>query len=77
MRRWLAIGLAVAGLGGCVGDVSVDDVSFPCRTPEDCAEGFICAEDRFVCVPSDQPSPTDAGTADTSPADSATADLGL
>lgn len=42
------LGAAVAG--ACLGDWGFD-APFPCRAPEDCVEGYECAEGRWVCVP--------------------------
>lgn len=43
--------LAAALLGhGCLGDWGYDR-PFPCRAPEDCVDGYVCDEMRFVCTP--------------------------
>ena len=46
----LTTALAVPVLAGCLDDWAIDDQVFPCREAEDCASGFQCDEELFVCV---------------------------
>lgn len=48
LRRLAAV--ALLALAGCPGDFDVDRETFPCRSPEDCVEGYECHPSRFVCV---------------------------
>lgn len=48
--RLLAFGAFLAGISACLNDWNVDDQTFPCRTEDDCVEGFECDPVRFVCV---------------------------
>jgi hypothetical protein len=44
-----AVGLLC--LSACLDDLKLEERTFPCREPGDCAEGFFCHPQRFVCVP--------------------------
>lgn len=48
MRRVLLI--APLLLVACLEDYDVDGMTYPCRTPEDCVDGYECDSSRWVCV---------------------------
>lgn len=78
MKRILvacALGLPFVG---CLDEWGIDDQVFPCRQAGDCVRGFVCDDDRFVCVPADAQASRDSGApVDTSTAtDAGSADAG-
>ena len=66
MRRRVAMGALALALGGagCLEDPELDTQLFPCRAPEDCVEGYVCAPERYVCVPEGELGAVDAGAMD-------------
>lgn len=48
MRRLLL--LAPLLFAACLEDYNVDEMTYPCRTAEDCVDGFECHSTRWVCV---------------------------
>lgn len=78
-RLALALTAATALLtAACLDDLGVDGTTFPCRSPDDCVEGFRCHPTRWICVPADEVE-LDAGTSTTatSAVDGGTLDSGV
>jgi hypothetical protein len=66
MRRALLISLGLL-LGACLADYDVEGMTFPCRAPDDCVEGYECHPMKYVCVKTGTSSTAvglDAGLAD-------------
>ncbi len=66
MRRALLI-LLLPLLCACLADYDVDGMTYPCRGPDDCVDGYECHPTRWVCVKSGTSSTAaglDAGSAD-------------
>jgi hypothetical protein len=63
--RWIFAILLLSA--GCLEDYDVEGMTYPCREPDDCADGYECHPTRFVCVEagtSSTASALDAGRAD-------------
>jgi hypothetical protein len=58
--------LALLLLTSCLDGTEVEDKTYPCRKPGDCAEGFECDETRWICVPTGTAVDAGAGDAATS-----------
>ena len=67
MSRAALLILWVSLAGACLEDYDVKDMVYPCRSADDCVDGFECHPTRYVCVEAGTSSSAvsrDAGLAD-------------